>query len=195
MRLTKRYLLISLIVLFFTAGCLGGNVSIPDYHLSEDVDLSFIKKVAVMPFDNMTNEKFAGDIIRHLIITELLATGLVDVSVPGEVVKAMKRLKIKSVSSLTAAEIKKIAKSIKVQAIVLGSVEQYGEVQAGNITVPEVTISLMMADAATGSIIWSVTKTRGGATFLARHFGAKSETLSETVLNIVRESLQTLVSY
>ncbi|MEN8263772.1 MAG: hypothetical protein ABFR82_09940 [Nitrospirota bacterium] len=194
MSLMKRYLLIFLILMFFTAGCQSTNVA-PEFHVSEDVDLSFIKKVAVMPFDNLTSEKFAGDIIRHVVVTELLATGLVDVAIPGEVINSMKRLKIKSISALTAADIKKIGKSIKVQAIILGSVEQYGEIRAGNISVPEVTISLMMADAASGSIVWSVTKTRGGATFLAKHFGASSETLSETVLKIVRESLQTLVDY
>jgi hypothetical protein len=62
----------------------------------------------------------------------------------------------------------------------------------GNITAPEVTITLMMADTSSGSVIWSVTKTGGGANFMARHFGAKSESMSEAVLRVVREAIQTL---
>ena len=50
----------------------------------------------------------------------------------------------------------------------------------------------MMADTSSGSIIWSVTKTRGGAGFMARHFGARADTMSEAVLKVVREAIQTL---
>ncbi|NWF51954.1 MAG: hypothetical protein HXY47_02620 [Nitrospirae bacterium] len=65
----------------------------------------------------------------------------------------------------------------------------------GNISAPEVTITLMMADATSGSIIWSITKTGGGASFMARHFGAKSESMSEAIIGVVRESIQTLYKY
>ena len=37
--------------------------------------------------------------------------------------------------------------------------------------------------------------TRGGLDFMARHFGAKSETMSEVVQGVVREAIQTLVEY
>jgi hypothetical protein len=71
-------------------------------------------------------------------------------------------------------------------------VEKFGEVRTGNISAPEVTITLMMADASSGSVIWSVTKTGGGASFMARHFGARSDTMSEAVIRVVREAIETL---
>ena len=68
-------------------------------------------------------------------------------------------------------------------------------VKMGNVSAPQVTITLMLADAGTGSIVWSITNTRGGASFMARHFGARHETISETVMLLVRESIQTLAQY
>ncbi len=193
MGLLNKYVLAGVLcMLLLSAGC---RSSIPTFHIREDVDFSFIKKVAVMPLDNLTKERFAGEVVRQVVISELLASGLVDVVVPGEVMAAINKLSIKSISSPSAEQIKAIGKSLKVQAVIMGSVEKYGETRTGNISSPEVTITLMMADTSTGSIIWSVTKTRGGAGFMARHFGAKSKTMSETVLAVVREAIQTFTEY
>ncbi len=172
--------------------CISG---IPSFHIREDIDFSFIKRVAVIPLENLTNEKFAGEIVRQVVISELLASGLVDVVVPGDVMSAINTLGIQPITSPDAKQIKALGDMLKVQAIVMGSVEEYGETRIGNISVPEVTITLMMADTGTGSIIWSVTKTRAEASFMAKHFGAKTKSMSETVLAVVREAIQTLVEY
>lgn len=187
----KKYLLpVLFLALLVVTGCRSGGV--PTYHISEDIDFSFYKRVAVMPLDNMTTEKYAGDIVRQVVISEILASGLLDAVVPGEVMSAVNELGIKTVTSLNAKQIKSLGNALGVEAIIMGSVEEYGMVKAGSATAPQVTITLMMADAETGSIVWSITKTRGGASFMARHFGARHETISETVLMLVREAIQTL---
>lgn len=170
--------------------CAGrGN---PSFYIRQDYDFSYIKKVAVLPLDNLTNEKFANEAVRQVVICELLTTGLVDVIVPGDADAAIDKLGLRSFKLPNEEQIKTIGNALKVQAVIFGSVEKFGEVRTGNISAPEVTITLMMADASSGSIIWSVTKTGGGASFMARHFGAKSETMSEAVLRVVREAIQTL---
>lgn len=193
-KLLRKFILISvLFAVFICSNCARRGV--PSFYINPDVDLSFIKKVAVLPLDNLTNDKFAGEAVRHVVISELLASGLVDVVVPGDAMAAIETLRLKTGQSLNAEQIKAIGKALKVQAVILGAVEKYGEAKMGNISAPEVAITLMMADTNSGSIIWSVTKTRGGAGFMARHFGARSETMSETTLNVVREALHTLYEY
>ena len=194
MNLFKKFILISILLVFISTGC-AGKAEIPSFYINPDVDFSFVKRVAVLPLDNLTNEKFAADAVRHVVISELLASGLVDVVVPGDAVAAVDNLKLKPGQSLNAEQIKALGKSLKVQAVILGAVEKYGETRMGNISAPEVAITLMMADTSSGSVIWSVSKTRGGAGFWARHFGARSETMSETTLNVVREALHTLYKY
>ncbi len=189
----KKYILCFVIcALVLSGGCRSTG---PTFHIREDIDYSFIKKIAVLPLDNLSTDKAAGEIVRQLVISELLASGLVDVVVPGEVISALTALNIKSISSLNEEHIKALGKALKVQAVIMGAVEQYGEAKFGNISAPELTITLMMADASSGNIIWSVTKTGGGAGFMARHFGAKSKTMSETVISVVREAIRTFTEF
>jgi hypothetical protein len=194
MKLLKGYsfcsLLIALCSLLLLYACAGGGA--PSFYIRQDYDFSFIKKVAVLPLDNLTNEKFAADAVRQVVVCELLSTGLVDVAVPGEAETAVDKLGLKSIRALSAEQIKTLGNTLKVQAVVFGAVDKFGEVRIGNISAPEVTITLMMADTTSGSIVWSVTKTGGGASFAARHFGARSETMSEAVIRVVKEAIETL---
>lgn len=183
-----------MLMLFIISGCRGSG-GIPTYHMSQDIDFSFYKRVAVMPLDNLTNDKYAGEIVKQVVLSELLASGLVDVVVPGDVVKAVTQLGIKSITSLNSDEIKALGKVLNVDALIIGAVEEYGEIKTGSISAPRVTVTLMMADAGSGTIVWSITKSRGGASFAARHFGASHETISETVLILVRQAIQTLFQY
>jgi len=189
----KLFLGILIFALFIIMGCRSNGYS--PYHVSPDVDFSFVKNVAVLPLENLSNEKAAGEIVSRLVISEMLASGLVNVVVPGEVRSAMNDFKIKNTSSLNKKQIRKLGQALKVQGIVMGSVDQYGYAKIGNSTAPEITITLMMADTGTGDIIWSVTRRRGGDGFLARHFGATSQTLSKTTLDVVREAVGTLTEY
>lgn len=195
LRCYQRYLIL-LVLLFFSAmtgGC--ASTTTGTFHINENVDFSYIKRVAVLPFENLTDDRNAAEVVRQLVVSEFLASGLVDVVYTGDVMAALKRQNIKDVTSLDTRQIRALGKDLKVQAVIVGTVEKYGEVRMGTITAPEVTITLMMAETDAGSIIWSVTKTRGGAGFLARHFGARPETLSETTLKVVRDAVQTLYAY
>ncbi len=192
--MAKRYNLFIVVgLLLILLGC--SSTTPPVVHISPDVDMSFIKRVAVLPFKNLSEDRNAGEIVREMVINELLASGLVDVAYTGDVMAAMKRQRIKDPTSLSSKQIRRLAKDLKVQAVIVGTVSKYGMVRLGSISAPEVTITLMMADAGSGSIIWSVTLTRGGAGFMARHFGAKADTLSETALKVVREAILTLYEY
>ena len=193
MNLCKKYILtLTILITVMLSGC-GGNA--PVYHIDPNVDFSFFKNVAVLPLDNLTNNKVAGEIVKQIVISELLASGLVDVVIPGEVMSAISELGIQNISSLNKNQIKALGNALNVEAVIMGSVEQYGEVRSGNLSAPEVTVTLMMAEIESGDRIWWITLTRGGLDFMARHFGAKSETMSEIVQGVIREAIQTLVVY
>jgi len=191
--LCKKYILtIVILITVMISGCRG---SVPLYYIDPNVDFSFFKNVAVLPLDNLTNNKASAEIVRHMVISELLATGLVNVVIPGEVMSAINELGIRNISSLNKNQIKTLGNTLNVDAVIMGSVEQYGDIKSGSMSAPEVTITLMMADIASGNIIWSISLTRGGLDFMSRHFGAKTETMSEVVQGVVREAIQTLLAY
>jgi hypothetical protein len=174
---------------FSISGCRSG---ITDFHLREDTDFSFIKKVAVVPFENYTAEKTAGEVARQAVINELLVSGAVDVAFPGDTLTAYEKTRVTGPLSLTSDQIKTLGNTLKVQAIIFGAVNRFGEIKSGSFNAPEISITLMMAEAGSGTIIWSITDSKVGDSFLSRHFGARSDTLSETLMKTVRESVRTL---
>jgi TolB-like protein len=141
------FLALALLLLSINCGC---KTTETPFHIAGDVDLSYIKKVAVLPLDNLTADRYAASAVRQVVINELLMAGLVDVGLPGDATVAMEKAGVREASSLNAQKIKEIASALKVQAVILGAVEKYGELRSGSFTAPEVTITLMLADAETG---------------------------------------------
>jgi len=173
---------------FFLLALLG---CASDSFLRPETDTDTIKRVAVLPFENFTTDAYAGEKIRRIVITELLSEG-VDVIEPGEVTRLLKEMELRSLSSLGVPEIQEIGKTLGVEAVMAGSVEAYGTSQGISVTYPEVTINLLLLDASSGNIIWSVRSTSGGANFWTRHFGAEGMSLSETARKVVKKAFNTL---
>jgi TolB-like protein len=197
-RSIKRYALCSILYafcsmllafcLFFVIGC--GTTS-KHYYVRQQVDYSSIKRIAVLPFETLTSDEYAGEKIRQSVITELLSRGI-DVVEPGEVTRALVELKIRSLGSIRTTDIQTLAKTLGVEALMMGSVEAYGISRGITVSYPEVSISLRLVEASSGKIIWSVCNTSGGPNFWTRHFGAENISLSETASKVVKEAIDTM---
>ncbi|MDI6789629.1 MAG: hypothetical protein QME44_02945 [Thermodesulfobacteriota bacterium] len=182
-----------IICLLLACICFGcARAPKPSFYIRQDFDFSFIKRVGVLPFDNLTNEKFASERIRRLVINELLASGLMDVVVAGDLSATLKAAKVESVTALPPQQIKEIGKALNAQAVLTGSVERYEEPKGGSFAAPEISISLVMAETDSGSIVWSVSVSTGGAGFGTRHFGARADTISEASEKVVKKAIRTL---
>ncbi len=194
MRCLKKSIYSMIVLIALVYGCsTTGPKTLPTVHIRQDIDFSYIKRIAVLPFQNYSGDRNAGNIIRDMVINEFLASGLVDVVYSGDVNTILEKyLKRRRSPEISTKIIRKIAKALKVQAVVTGSVSKFEIGRFGNVSAPEVTINITMADAESGSIIWSVTVTKTGADFWARHFGGRTESLSETALKAVREAIATL---
>jgi TolB-like protein len=175
-------------MLFFVSGC-G-----PKYFAKPGTDMSRIKGIAVLPFENFTSDENADEKIRRSVITELLSRNI-DVVEPGEVKRLMKDLKIKYLGSLRTEDILEIARTLKVDAVMLGSVETYGTGRGVSVAYPEVTINLRLMEVSSGTIVWSIRHTSGGADFWTRHFGSEGPSLSEAAGKVVREALDTFFRF
>jgi TolB-like protein len=172
-------------LLIFILGC------VPDYFVRLKTDISNIKKVAVLPFENFTSDNYAGEKIRRIVITELLSRDI-DVIEPGEVTRLLKELKIRSLGSINVSEIQEIGKTLGVEAVMMGSVEAFGISRGISVTYPEVTINLTLIETSSGNIIWSIRHTTGGASFWTRHFGSEGISLSEAARKVVKEAINAL---
>ena len=101
--------------------------------------------------------------------------------------------KIKSLSSVRTTDLQNLAKTLGVEALMMGSVEAYGISRGISVSYPEVTINLRLVEASSGNIVWSVCQTSGGPSFWTRHFGAEGISLSEAANKVVKEAIDTLL--
>jgi hypothetical protein len=124
-------------------------------------------------------------------MADLLSRGI-DVIEPGEITRVLRELKIKSISSLKTADLQSIGKALDVEALIMGSVEAFEISRGISVSFPEVSINLMMVDASSGNILWSVWHTSGGPSFSTRHFGTEGITLSEAAKKVVKEAIDTM---
>lgn len=180
-------LLFMCVIIIFITACSNGfrRYVRPEFNTDD------IKKVAVLPFENLSSDKYAAEKVRNMAVMDLLSRGI-DVVEPGEVVKTLREMKVKAPHLITTDDIKRLGKVMDVSQIITGSVETFGISKGITVSYPEVTVSMRMHESATGDIVWSVWHTTGGASFGTRHFGAEGRTLDEASQEALREAFNTL---
>lgn len=165
----------------------------PTQFLHPLADLAPIEKVAVLPFENMTTDRTAGEKVYALFMIELLAVGAFEVVEPGLVRKVLKDNRLESVAAMTPADMKKVAEALGANGLFAGTVVEFAEARAGNVTAPEVTVQLRLLESQTGATVWAASKTRSGAGLVARLFGFGGDSLVEATQQLLRSELHGLV--
>lgn len=176
-------------LLLLAAGC---SHAVTQY-VHPNADLAALKSVAVLPFENLSADRTAGDKVQKIFASELLASGAFNVVEPGLVAKTLKANRIESTEALGPAELKKLGEDLKADAVFLGSVVDFSETRSGTTPTPDVTIQLRLVECQSGATVWSASRTRSGASASARLFGIGGQSLTETARDLVREELHTLV--
>ncbi len=173
------------------AGCGGPGKTV---FLHPEYNFSFVERVAVVPFENLTNDQGAGARVTRLYITELLATDAFDVVEPGEVDKALGAIGKIRTADLTREQAKQLGQALNVQALFLGSVNESTVRNVGAQAVSYVTMTTRLVETETGITVWSATTTEGGRGFWASLFGTGTPSHSEVMRQCVRKSIGTLVN-
>jgi len=179
------------VLLFGCAGTLKSTrFSNPNF------DFDFVERVAVLPFENLSNDGAAAARATRLTITALLASGALDVVEPGEVQAALTQITGvppgRAVNPNTEHTLS-LGKALGVQALILGSVTQSENLRSGAVPVPVVTLDVRMVEVEKGTTVWAATHSEKGSTLSARLLGTGGEPLAETTRECVRRVLETLV--
>jgi curli biogenesis system outer membrane secretion channel CsgG len=179
--------------LLVAALCAGGCASMETTRfVNPNFNFSFVEKVAVLPLDNYSASTRAGERASRLIMTELLASGAVDVVEPGEVQAALSKHAGGSLTP-TTEQIKALGEALGVQAVMIGSVTQAELVRSGRVQVPVVTLDLHLVETETGAAVWAATHTEKGSSFGTRVLGTGAEAISETMRACVGTLVDQLV--
>jgi TolB-like protein len=176
------------------AGC-GGRMK-PTKFTNPRFDFSFIERVAVLPFENLSADRQAAWRATRLMSTELLASGTVDVVETGEVQAALAKIQgadYGRISSPPTEQIVALGQALRVQGLVMGTVTQSETQRSGQISIPVVTLDVRMVETETGAMIWAATHTEKGGSAGAKVLGTGGEPISKTTRRCVQIILSTLV--
>jgi hypothetical protein len=183
----KKIFLLSLLFLLTSCAHRGSQ----NYH-DPDMDFGSIKTVAVMPFVNLTHDTEAGDRVRDIFSSMLLATGDIYVLPAGEVARGISRAAIVNPAAPSSEEVVKLAGILKVDAVITGVVREYGEVRSASSTANVISVSVQMQEAQTGKVVWKGASTKGGITLLDRLFGGGGKPMDIVTDKAVNDLLDQL---
>ncbi len=171
------------------AACAGGSGA---RYQDPNMDFGSVKTVAVMPFQNLARETSAGERVRDVFATMLLATGAMYVVPQGEVQRAVAKGSIQSPTVLGTEDVVKLGQMLKADALVTGVVREYGEVRTGSTSANVVALSVQMVETATGKVVWSASSTKGGVGLGDRLLGSSGTPMNQVTEAAVDDLLNKL---
>ncbi len=179
---------IGLLLLMALAGCSSGHSS----YVRSDVDYSFINRAAILPFQNLSQDLYAGTRLHSVFTSAVLEQEVLNLVDLGETLAAMGRLRISPDAALTPEQIMALGEELQVDAVFQGVVEEYGPERVSNDRVYMVTASFTMLETQTGSLVWKSQVHSDGTSFMRKLFGGGTDSLFDVSRAAVNQALETL---
>jgi len=179
------------LLLFLLQGCAGTD-SVQQTFVRDNVDLGYITRVAVLPFDNNTQDDFAAQRIRDITATRILALGIFDVVDKGIVDSALREMAIDKDTPLDVPVVKRLGQRLGVQAFVCGTVNSIGENRQGSFTYPQVALTLELLDSESAQVLWRNSDTNSGYSLADRLFGLAPMDGFQITVSLLNSMLATI---
>lgn len=189
MRIRRSFLLLAMI-LVTALSCAGGGSA---RFVHPEYNFAFTERIAIVPFENLSEDQGAGARATRFFLAELLAANAFDVVEPGEVTNALSRQGVLRTAELTQDQIIAIGKELGVQALFLGSVAEAASVRSGSSTSYTVTLIVRMVETEQGVTVWSATASKGGRGLWSALFGTAGKSKSDVTRIAVKRVLSTLL--
>jgi len=171
---------------------LGGCATSGERYQNPNMDFGSVRRVAVLPFVNLSRDTGAAERVRDVFSTMLLASGSMYVVPPGEVLRGLTRTTPADPARPSPEEVKRLGGIIGVDAVITGLVREYGDVRSGQTAANVVSVSLQMIETQTGAVVWAAETTKGGITLRDRLFGARGEPMNVVTQQAVNDLMDKL---
>jgi len=130
--------------------------------MTEGLSLHAVKRIAVLPFDNRSEEINAGERVTHVFIAALHKERVVQILELGEVERFLIRNRIRSTAQVDLQLLSAMGRELGVDAVLLGIVDEYGYRIMSGDQIPVVGVSLRILDTRTGNILLAASYSRSG---------------------------------
>src|SRR5512133_1627315 len=179
-------------LLVLCLGAVRGCATTGEVFRDATMDFGSIKSVAVMPFANLSKDQLAGERVRDVFNTMLMASGAVYVIPSGEVARGVAAAGIANPTAPSGDEVMKLCRNVKVDAVIYGVVREYGDVRSGTASADVISLSLNLVEGQTGRIVWTASTTQGGISLVDRLFGGGGRPLNDVTEKAVNELISKL---
>lgn len=177
------------ILLSITAGCSSNTVK----YINPTADFSYIKKVAIIPFNNLTNDSYASEKLRSILTVEILSRKYFDLIEQGQTRRVVSQiLRAQGIPEGSSASydtetIKLIGEELGVQAVIIGGVNEYPS-RGSSVA----SLSLKMIDTSSGVVLWQVITAVKGTNAFKSFLGMKDSSPIDLAFKVVKRALNTL---
>jgi len=173
---------------------LSGCASGPRLYVNPQADMTFYKRVAVLPFGNLSQDRFAGERVSRAFITELVLADRFQVIEPADFASALDKVGgLPGGDGVFDPEKVKLAMTqINATGLIRGSVTEYSTRRSGNQDSPLLSFDVEMVDIASGAIVWRASINRQGKGRFPIIGGGGSSTFSSLIEDACGEVVQRL---
>jgi hypothetical protein len=173
-------------------GCTARKAGGVTYH-EPAMDFSLVHTVAVLPFGNLSSTQTADERVRDVFMTMLQAQGgEIYVAPLGEVQRALTRVETANPAQPSAENVVALGKILNADAVITGTVLEYGETRSGTASANYITLSVQMLETRTGKLVWSAQATKGGVSTADRMFGGGGQPMNVVTTDAVNDLLDKL---
>lgn len=168
-----------------------GNRRQSVYLLTEQVKT--LQVVAVLPFENLTDDDAASEVVTGLFASELAKVGKFKILEAGEVRRRLQEKQKTLPAAMDSRKAQELAGILGVDAVFSGAVLEFAylrDVREGEVIAREPVVGLQarLFDARKGRLIWSVVHSRSGGSLVLTN----QETIQNTAIGAIDAMLQTL---
>lgn len=190
--MTWRAVVLAALMALLPGALAGGCGAGASHYMREDVDLSFIRRVAVYPFYNLSQDMFGGQRVQSVFVSELLERGQVEVIDRGEMLAAIAELKLHPDTILSPEQIVALGKRLKADGIFFGTIEEYGLERTSDDPTYVITGNYQLCEAETGRTVWSSQMRTDGSSVMRKLFGGGTAGMFAVARHNVQAALGTL---
>jgi TolB-like protein len=188
--LKKTAVLLIIFILLPLLGCAGKNV-VESFQRPE-FDMTYIQKVAVLPFENESGNTLVAARCRQMTITQVLASGLFDVVDKMQVDSLLRDQAIPPGTPIDAGTLRRLAQLLGVQGFIVGSLDEAFESQKGASVFLEISLTMRLIDSESGLVVWQASGRGSGYSLMDRLFGLSGKDAFQVTRDLILKLLGTL---
>ena len=171
--------------------CLSGCSSSVYHYVRHDREIGNVRRVAILPFRNISGRKKASQVITSIFVNEIFKSGLFIIESEGNIRDFFIYNRIRIKGELDKEKLRMLHDRMGVDAVFMGMVEEYTP-GSREKRIPRVALSVRMVSTRTARILWTSRHEASGDDYIVILDIGKIRSITRLVEKVIQEMLETM---